>query len=492
MKHLLHLAAISLLFAALACEKQPNQKSGDDNVITLNASAQTIAMNDKTQSNEAVKFTWNAASNKGTGARITYSMLFDLEGNEFASPYEIELGTNVLEKAFTGLELNNILTEQFGKAVDEEVSIEVCIYATINDPSVDDVISNAVKLNVKVFAPALEVLYMIGSATAAGWDIAAAVPMDRIAAEEGGFTWNGELSAGELKFVTTTADFFPCYVRDEADSTKMVYRTVDLEEVVPDLKWNFGEGNYKIDVNIESLTIKITQLEGPEYFTMSLTGDLFAEPQTLLRSGYVFFWGGEFTQAGANTFSFIQNADGTGAHFGAAVENAAYTEQGVSLSSDFSWQLKNEECGKSYKINLYTKKGKEVMYCREFTPYENIYLIGDSCDQGWDISDDTKRVPMNKVDAYTFTWTGSLKAGELKFSCDCQSDWYGAWFLAPKDNTIPSGEVEKVYFLDKSDATIVKMGIKEFDRKWRIEEGAEGVYQITLNQKDDTVIIKKQ
>lgn len=492
MRKLSFIAAICLIFAALGCQKQKVETPKDDNVITLKSSTTTIAMDDKTQSNEAVKFTWNAASNKGTGARITYSILFDLAGNKFASPYEIQLGANVLEKSFTGLELNKIMTEHLGKQAGESVDIEVCIYATINDPSVKDVVSNAVKLNVKVFTPALEVLYMIGSATAAGWDTAAAVPMERITGVEGGFTWKGELNAGELKFLCTTTDWFPCYVKDKENDAKMVYRTVELEETVEDLKWVFNEGSYKIDVNINTLDITITQLEGPEYFTMSLTGDVVSKPVSLLRSGYVFFWGGEFIKGGNNSFSFVQNEDGTGAHFYSAIENAPISEQGISFTSEFNWQLKESELGKAYKINLYTKKDKEIMYCREFTPYENIYLIGDSCAQGWDISDDTKRVPMNKVDDYTFTWTGTLNAGELKFSCDCQSDWYGAWFLAPNDNTKPSGEPQKAYFLDKSDNVIVKMGIKEFDRKWRIEEGEEGVYQITLNQKDDTVTIKKQ
>ena len=49
------------------------------------------------------------------------------------------------------------------------------------------------------------------------------------------FTWTGTLVAGELKFLTTNQDWFPCFVRDADDSTKIRYREVDQD--YPDYKW---------------------------------------------------------------------------------------------------------------------------------------------------------------------------------------------------------------------------------------------------------------
>ena len=174
--------------------------------------------------------------------------------------------------------------------------------------------------------------------------------MTAVNGEKGGFTWNGELSMGELKFLVNTNDWFPCYVKDENNENKIVYRDAEHEETIPDNKFVFeSEGNFKIDLNINTLDITITQLEGPEYFNMCLTGDLFAEPVVMKRSGYVFFWGGEITAAGNNTFSFVQNADLTGGHYYAATENAAYSEQSVSQSSLYSWQLTAAQGGKHTK-----------------------------------------------------------------------------------------------------------------------------------------------
>ena len=58
---------------------------------------------------------------------------------------------------------------------------------------------------------------------------------------------------------------------------------------------------------------------------------------------------------------------------------------------------------------------------------------------------------------YVFTWSGTLKAGEMKISCDKQSDWGGDWFMADKNGKTPTGEVETALFVTKSDAELSSM-----------------------------------
>ena len=113
----------------------------------------------------------------------------------------------------------------------------------------------------------------------------------------------------------------------------------------------------------------------------------------------------------------------------------------VKGGTDTKWFIKDEECGKAYKICLDIRSGKEKMYMREFTPYPMVYLVGDATPAGWDIANAT---PMTSTGSpYIFTWTGQLNAGELKFTCDRQADWMGAWFLCGAGNDAePTGKAE--------------------------------------------------
>ncbi len=84
-------------------------------------------------------------------------------------------------------------------------------------------------------------------------------------------------------------------------------------------------------------------------------------------------------------------------------------------------------------------------------------------------------------DPYKFTWTGTLKEGEMKFTCDKQSDWNGAWFLASQNGMEPTGDQEQMIFSPSGSNP---------DNKWKITTA--GTYTIELDQLQETVIIKKQ
>ena len=101
-------------------------------------------------------------------------------------------------------------------------------------------------------------MFLVGDATPGGWNIGQASPMNMDANDSEHFMWTGTLVAGELKFLTTNQDWFPCFVRDADDSTKIRYREVDQD--YPDYKWEIAEeGKYTVDVNIRDYTISITR-----------------------------------------------------------------------------------------------------------------------------------------------------------------------------------------------------------------------------------------
>ncbi len=127
-----------------------------------------------------------------------------------------------------------------------------------------------------------------------------------------------------------------------------------------------------------------------------------------------------------------------------------------------------------------------------FEPYDMIYLVGDAAPNGWSLDDATAMTADS--DGYTFTWTGSLGTGELKFTCDKQSDWNGAWFMADESGKTPTGSEERALFIDKTDsdfkAQYLDISVGDIDYKWNIAEA--GTYTITLNQLTETISIVKQ
>ena len=128
-------------------------------------------------------------------------------------------------------------------------------------------------------------LFLVGDATPGGWNIGHASPMSMDVNDSEHFTWTGTLGAGEIKFLTTNQYWFPCFVRDADDPTKIRYREVDQD--YPDYKWEITEeGNYTVDVNIRDYTISITH-HAPEVNAVYMIGDAtsggwFVENATLM------------------------------------------------------------------------------------------------------------------------------------------------------------------------------------------------------------------
>ena len=104
-------------------------------------------------------------------------------------------------------------------------------------------------------------LWMIGSATSGGWSLDNATKLTKITNEPNGFTWEGELKQGDLKFVTQQSSFDPSFCRDGSDANKLIFRKNDSDGA--DNKFSIkSTGNYRITLNLSTLDITITNLGG--------------------------------------------------------------------------------------------------------------------------------------------------------------------------------------------------------------------------------------
>ena len=82
----------------------------------LKAPKENVALDATNPEQEAIKFTWTAASNYGTNAAITYTFQMDVQGNNFAGGISENVGREAYERVYKNEELNNLLLNTFRRS----------------------------------------------------------------------------------------------------------------------------------------------------------------------------------------------------------------------------------------------------------------------------------------------------------------------------------------------------------------------------------------
>lgn len=124
---------------------------------------------------------------------------------------------------------------------------------------------NNMKIYVNKAVGTYDNLYVIGSATQAGWNLTQAIPLER---SENEFEYSGNCEitgngTNEFKFVTSNTDWNQDhFVKGATDNDIVKFNRID------DNKWVFTEeqsGNYKITVNLNTMRVTFTKLESKVY-----------------------------------------------------------------------------------------------------------------------------------------------------------------------------------------------------------------------------------
>lgn len=462
--------------------------------LALTASTEQLTLEETYHASDAVTFEWTSGTNHGTGNRISYTLELAQAGTGFNSSYTaLENVTQTYTWKPSVETLNSILIDNLGATPGEVFDLEVRVTAMVADYP-DYTQTATMTIPVTTYKPVTQTLYIVGSANPDGADASHAIEMERT--DNGVFSWTGNLNAGDLKFIVNLGENLPSYNNNGEGG--LVYRESDSQ---PDVMFNIPENHiYTITANILTMTVSISQSEGvkPAFSELFLVGSMTdwgfvaMTPDPLdpfiFKIAYFFGQGGEFKFGTAN--GSWENM------YKATQANAPYTDQSMEFIKGFDpdnkWYLQDNEANQVYRIAVDIRTGAERMMMRPFTPYTEMYLVGDATPNGWSI-DDATPMTVDPSDANIFTWTGKLNAGELKFTCDKQSDWNGAWFLAPEENAPATGQPQTAIYIDKSDSWFKDMyttiAVGDVDRKWKITEA--GNYTITLNQLLDQVTITK-
>nr|NQU93311.1 SusF/SusE family outer membrane protein [Bacteroidota bacterium] len=481
---LFYILPVLLIFVAISCKKEyleiPAQQ---DDVLSLTSSSSTLVLEEQFAQN-LLAFNWTTGTNQGTNSAISYKLEMKKDGDDSSIPLEYDLGKNVFSFTFEYGTLNHILLNTFGVDPGTAQVMEVKITATVASEGVAPQVA-ATKVTITPYKPLSAELYIIGSATPAGWDIANAIEMTPSTSVLATFVYQGQLAAGTFKF-PVNRDTCWCqdfYTRNPADSTMMVFNEGGSGE---DLQWEIYEsGQYTITVNLINLTILIESTLSPPFSMLWMVGD--ASP-----SGWDIDTPQPFTQSEEDPFIFTYEANFTpgefkifagplgdwcGEWYRPPVNGQDLTSNEVEQNSgcdlDNKWLVTTENEGR-YKVTLNTMDNTI-----QFDPI-TLYLIGDGGPNGWNIADPE---PMTYVDGY-FIFNGELGAdnptGEFKiskFEGDwCDGDWVNA---ATPDQSLLNTEY------------IITHGCEGPDNKWRLAEGDAGTWEITINLDEGVMTILK-
>jgi hypothetical protein len=476
-------------------EDQMELNKGYDE-LSVSASADTLVLDVKAPDAKAITIEWTSGSNMGTGAAIEYTFRMDLEGNAFQGGIVEYMGKGVYSLSYTNEQLTMLMLEELALPIYEDATIEVSVVAEVLNETVETQVSDPIKIVVTPYRPVSKALYLIGDATPNGWDAGAATKMTAISGEAGGFVWTGELrNPGSFKFITSLGEFLPSYNKDMSGTSETLYLRESDDD--PDEQFSVPESAfYRITVNIIDLTYTIEETDGmagPKYENIYFVGSFTGWSHVAMKQDginpFIFRFGDVMEWTGGGEFKFGTALGSWDDMYHPTISNAPYTHSEVMQNGegDHKWLLSEAESNKPYKLYLDITEGEEKMMMSAFTPFENMYLVGSASPNGWDLGNATP-MTIDSENPYIFRWTGAFAAGELKFSCDKQSDWNGAWFMPVEADRVPTGDLEDMLFTDKSSPEYADY--MDVDMKWNIQSA--GTYTITLDQLKETVSIVKQ
>ena len=374
---------------------------------------------------------------------------------------------------------------------------------SIREKSFYRITVNLFDLTVSIEDILSKTLYLIGDATPGGWSLDNLSEMEMTG--KGQFTWTGTLStAGEgFKFVTTR-NFWPGYVKatEDPDDYSLEYFASDPGSTSgEDLKFKVPEvGEYTVNADLINMTVSYSKTGEAEFNTLYIIGDATpggwdnnkATEMEPAGNG-TYSWTGELN---AGSFRFIVTPGTFNPGYWKANDNPddmsiVYSETGLSGADDRSFSI--SEAG-NYTITADTEALVISIRNNGGSPepqpeaFEAIWLIGDAspASNGWSLDDaetnDAVKMKPSSDNPYLFSWTGSLKNGELKFSCDLQRDWNGIWYM-PETNgkTFTETSGETILLIDKS-----LPENSSIDNKWKVTAGD---YTITVNQLTSTMTV---
>ncbi len=270
--HKLYFIIAMLFVGFFACKKndtEPVLILNSPPVFTNPTGGDNLFLSQADEANP-FEFSWTAADfNLKNLSNTSYKLQMDVSGNNFAEPL-ILTTTTELSYLTTVKRFNNVLLGT-GLDPDQATGIDIRIDCDIDGAYVDT--TEVLSLTVTPYTDVVDAkpIYLLGSATAAGWDNMAALEMTFV---DGKFEIVAELTPGAdqyIKFISTLGQWAPQWGTDDNgvwSGGTLVYRP---DEATPDpasIPAPDFAGQFKIIADTVNLTYEVF-----EYGDIYLLGD---------------------------------------------------------------------------------------------------------------------------------------------------------------------------------------------------------------------------
>ena len=175
--------SISALLMLAGCEKEENRVYFEGGTApVLSASKTAVSLTPATQDQNAVTFNWTNPDYRFTtgvsSQDVTYTFEIDTVGSNFSGAFHyVTAFARDISKSFTQKELNDILGNTMRLEADRTYNLEARVTSTIGSVGSGKLVSNVAKFTATPFAPPPKValpvtgkLFIVGNATAGGWN----------------------------------------------------------------------------------------------------------------------------------------------------------------------------------------------------------------------------------------------------------------------------------------------------------------------------------
>jgi starch-binding outer membrane protein SusE/F len=480
-----------LMIAVISCsEDDPDQAPLD--VGSLSASTTAVVIDYDKPTEEAVVFSWHAEKTP----TIQYDLIFTAGGNTDT----VEVLSEV-NKKFIHAELNRILVDQLQLPIGAAANVDVHLRAKVvdgNKATLTDPITITVTPSEKVPEPPLENVTLSVSKSTVNIDLA------NPAGETVTFAWEEETNLFIHYKLVLTSGTKSATVDLLTDISKE-FTNAELNTLLVDqLQLEIGkpaEVNVKVNAKVTisdkavssaPVTITVTPVNktmtNPAYTKLWIVGNAtpngwnIGNPNAMVNdpTNIYQFKFNEVLNAGE--FKIPVTTGNWGAdYYMPPANHPALSSTSVKFTPggnpDNKWNI---ESGGAYKV-LLNISSNPFITITPFTPYENIYIIGDATEAGWDADNAIAMTP-DAGDANVFIWTGELKStgrGQFRFLLE-PGDLNGASFVAPSSNAS----------IAATQLALTMHGAPA--NNFKVKAGEEGVYKITINQLKETISIVKQ
>ena len=233
-------------------------------------------------------------------------------------------------------------------------------------------------------------------------------------------------------------------------------------------------GPYFVYPEVAETKVQITTfvLESQPLYMLGTATDAGMDPanaiqMTELSNGRLYEWKGKLN---VGNFKFITTLDSMLPSYNRGEDDYSLVKRTEEGQPDDYFDVK--EAG-TYYISL-SLKDMTVNY--QLSKYDNLYIVGDATDAGWDFK---ITMVQDKQNLNIFTYQGNLKEGELKIITG--SKWEDPTFRPlVADGTIESGKVQ------------LTSNPPDPDLKWKVTSDKVGKYLITLDTEALEIKFEKQ